>query len=131
MTIVLDTSILIDHLRGNAAAQTALERVLDSGERVVGSVLSRTEAFAGMRPGEEAVTTRLMALIEWIPLDEDLADRAGALAQCYLRSYPGIDMVDYAIAALSDALDAELWTRNRKHFPMLDRVLDPADLNQA
>jgi len=48
-----------------------------------------------------------------------LADRAGELAQKYLRSHPGIDTIDYLVAAAAESASAELKTQNVKHFPMI------------
>jgi len=126
MTLVIDTSILIDHLRGDARGRDALERALQlGGERVTASVLTKVEVLAGVRPSEEAATRRLLSLLEWIPVDEDLADQAGDLARRYVRSHPGVDPVDFVIAASVEKLGATLWTRNRKHFPMLRNLHDP------
>jgi predicted nucleic acid-binding protein len=95
------------------------------GQQVAASVLTKVEVLAGMRSHEEAATRRLLALFAWIPVDEATAERAGDLARTYMRSHPGIDSVDYVIAATVEALEAELWTRNVKHYPMLSRVRGP------
>jgi predicted nucleic acid-binding protein len=54
-----------------------------------------------------------------------VAERAGMLANRYLRSHPGVDPVDYVIAATAQHLGAELWTRNLKHFPMFPGLSAP------
>ena len=123
MTIVLDTTVLIDHLRGNDEARAAFRVVAD--ERLVASVLTRVELLAGMRLSEETAVRDLFDTIEWIAVDEELADRAGALANRYLRSHPGIDPADYVIAATAQRLGATLWTRNLKHFPMFGGLAAP------
>ena len=125
MTVVVDTSVLIDHLRGDPRAHAALAGACHAGHGLVGSVLTRVEVLAGMRSGEEAATRRLLALFAWIPVDEAIADRAGELGRRYLRSHPGVDPIDLVIAATVEQLGAELWTRNLKHFPMLVQVRDP------
>ena len=78
-----------------------------------------------MRTAEEDATRRLMDSLDWIEVDEDLAERAGALANRFLRSHPGIDPVDYVIAATVERLDARLWTRNVRHFPMFPELTAP------
>lgn len=125
MTVVVDTSVLIDHLRGDRRARDLLAGAARSGTRLAGSVLTRVEVLAGMRPEERAPTLRLLDTIDWVAVDQDLADQAGALARRYLRSHPGVDTVDYVIAATALALGAELWTCNVKHFPMIDRLTTP------
>jgi hypothetical protein len=125
VTAAVDTSILIDHLRGDPRAHALLARAFQSGRRLVASVLTRVEVLTGMRPGEEAATRRLLALFVWIPVDEAIADRAGELGRQYLRSHPGVDPVDLVIAATVERLGTELWTGNLEHFPMLVQVRDP------
>jgi len=87
--------------------------------------MTRVEVLAGMRASEKTATYGLLSLFEWIPVDEAVADRAGRTARQYLRSHPGVDPVDFVIAATAEAMDAELWTRNQKHFPMLPDLTDP------
>lgn len=125
MTIVVDTTVLIDQLRGVAAARAALGAALRSDERVCASVLTKTETIAGRRAGEERAIERLFGQIEWIPVDDAVAERAGELAAAYVRSHPGIEVVDYVIAATVEIVDGTLWTRNRKHFPMFSDLPDP------
>ncbi|WP_182378480.1 type II toxin-antitoxin system VapC family toxin [Nocardioides sp. WS12] len=125
MTVVVDTSVLIDHLRGKSEARVALSALVESGEAMVGTVLTRTEILAGMRSSEEAGTLALLDTFEWVPVTVDIADRAGRFAQTYLRSHAGVDTVDYVIAATVEAVGGRLWTRNVKHFPMFDGLAAP------
>lgn len=125
VTILLDTSVLIDHLRGNPRARSRLEDAARTGELLAISVLTRTELLAGMRSSEEPSTRRLLSVLEHVPVDERIAERAGALAREFLRSYPGIHTVDYIIAATVEQLDALLWTRDVRHFPMIEGLAAP------
>jgi predicted nucleic acid-binding protein len=118
VTVVVDTSILIDHLRGDARAHRLLDGAFSGGERVTASVVTKVEVLAGMHQEEEAATRRLLSILEWVPVDDGLAEAAGELARQHLRSHSGVDPVDFIIAATVDLLGAKLWTRNRKHFPM-------------
>lgn len=123
--IVVDTSVLIDHLRGDERARTALSEAMQNRERLHGSVMSKVEVLAGMRDEEEKGTRRLLDLLDWVPVTDPIAERAGELARVYLSSHPGVDPVDYVIAATTDYLGAELWTRNSKHFPMFEGLPNP------
>jgi predicted nucleic acid-binding protein len=125
VTIVVDTSVLIDVLRGLEEARSALEAAVRSEEQVIGSVLTRLEVRAGVRPGEEESTERLLAAIDWVSVDEELADDAGRLAAQYLRAHPGTDTVEYVIAATAMALNAAVWTRNVRYFPMFGGLAAP------
>lgn len=125
MTIVVDTSVLIDHLRGDAPARRALRAAADEGERLTASMVTKVEILAGMRPSEETATQQLLRVLDWIPVDEVVAEQAGRLANRYLSSHPGVDPVDYIIAATTELLDAVLWTKDIKHFPMFEELSAP------
>jgi predicted nucleic acid-binding protein len=122
---VVDTSILIDHLRGVAAAHDQLESELRAGEPLFGSVLSKVEVLAGMHRGEEEPTRGLLGALVWVEVTEEIAEYAGALANRYLRSHPGVDLADYVVAATRELLDVPLWTRNVRHFPMIEELEPP------
>lgn len=125
MTILLDTSVLIDHLRGDQRARDAMRDALTQGHQLAASVVVKVEVLAGMRPVEEPATRRLLDALEWVPVDGAIADAAGRLANRYLRSHPGIDVADHIIAATALAREAQLWTRNVKHFPMFEGLVAP------
>lgn len=125
MTLLLDTSVLIDHLRGDPAAREALLEAAQDGHRLASSVVVKVEVLAGMRSDEERRTRRLLDTLDWIAVDDDIAERAGLLANRYLPSHPGVDPVDHVIAATAELHDAVLWTRNVKHFPMFPELEPP------
>jgi len=124
--LVLDTSVLIDHLRGRSRAATELiPNAIGRGDELWSSYIVRAELLAGMRTEEEGPTRDLMRLISWSEVDESLSEAAGALGRRYLRSHPGIDASDLIVAALKQQLDAELKTTNLKHFPMFKDLKPP------
>lgn len=121
--VVLDTSVLIDHLRGSPAGATrVIPEALEREDDLWSSQLVRAELLAGMKPSEERVTRDLLSLITWADVDETLAEAAAALGRRFLRSHPGIGVTDLVVAALAEQLDAELATVNVKHFPMFPRL---------
>jgi len=125
VSTLVDTCVLIDVLRGNERARDTLHHVLDAGERILGSVLTRTEIIAGTRTGEEPAVAALLETVGWLPVEGAVADRAGRYAQQYARSHQGIDLVDYVVAATADLAGATLLTRNVKHFPMFSGLRAP------
>ena len=125
MKRVVDTSVLIDHLRGDAAAVALLRQAVLDGDELWSVTVVRTEILAGMRKAEEVPTLRLLDALGWQTVSIALADRAGMLASRYLRSHPGVDTVDYLVAATALELGADLWTCNVKHFPMFPTLERP------
>jgi predicted nucleic acid-binding protein len=113
--LLLDTSVLIDVLRGSEAAS---EWVSSLGEVPSCSELTRAEVLRGVRSAERARTERLLSSLRWVAVDEPVSRRAGELGRHYRRSHPGLSIVDFVIAATAQLLDAELATGNVRHYPM-------------
>ena len=125
MLLVVDTSVLIDHLRGDDRAVRRLRSAVEAGDDLWSVAVVRTEILAGARPGEEASIAALMDQLRWLDVTPALAGAAGHLAARFLRSHPGVDTVDYLIAAGTEHLGGEVLTQNVRHFPMF------ADLRPA
>ncbi len=123
--VLVDTSVLIDLLRGNEMSRDVLIGARQFGRPVTGSVLTRTEVLGGMRAQEKSRTRNLLDTIEWVDVDQRIADEAGQLARSYRRSHSGIDIADYIVAASALTTGADLWTRNIKHFPMFPDLAPP------
>ena len=118
MTALVDTSVLIDFLRGRLEAASLLERERKGGP-LHASEITRLEVLAGMRAREEQATRSLLSTLRWHPVDADVAEKAGELGRAWLPSHGGMDGADLAIAATALLLDAQLLTLNTRHFPML------------
>ncbi len=118
VSLLLDTSVLVDHLRNDPRAVELLLGANERGEQLWGSVATRAELIGGMRSTEREATMRLLDSLTWVELSVDIADRAGELRRIFRRSHPGVDLADYVIAASAESVDARLVTRNVKHFPV-------------
>lgn len=123
MTVV-DTSILIDVLRGSSDATDVLRQARENGP-LHASEVSRLEVLAGMRAQEEDSTRKLFKAFVWHSVDETIAEIAGELAQLWLPSNRGIDSADFAVAATAITVNTRLLTRNVKHFPMFPDLVVP------
>jgi len=121
---LIDTSVLVDYLRGHSGAASVLQ-----AERVAGvlhaSEITRLELLAGMRPAEEGGTRALLSTLQWHPVDEEVAERAGALGRQWLPSHGGIDTADLAIAATALVAGLRLLTLNVRHYPMFEDLRPP------
>ncbi len=123
--LVVDTSVLVDHLRGLDVATEVLAVALETDCLLASSVLCRLEIQAGIRRGEERRTNRMLDAVEWWPVDDPILEKAAALARRHGPANRGIGAVDYCIAATALLLDAELLTTNVKHFPMFAGLAPP------
>jgi predicted nucleic acid-binding protein len=124
VTALVDTSVLIDYLRGHDGAAELLEQ-----ERALAPVhaseITSLEVLAGMRPPEEEGTRALLATLVWHPVDAEVAEEAGALGRQYLPGHHTIDSADLAIAATAIRTGSRLLTRNVRHFPMFEDLRPP------
>ena len=124
MSALVDTSILIDYLRGHAGAGDLLERERTAGV-LHASEITRIEVLASMRPADEDGTRALLSTLVWHPVDAKIAEQAGALGREWLPSHYAIDSTDLAIAATVVRTNARLLTRNVRHFPMFPDLQAP------
>lgn len=124
MTALVDTSVLVDYLRGHPGAAELLE-----AERAAAplhaSEITRLEILAGMRASEEDKTRSLLSMLAWHPVDENVAEKAGALGRRWLPGHHMIDGADLAIAATTILGESRLLTRNVRHFPMFPHLRAP------
>ena len=118
MTVLVDTSVIVDHLRNDPRAVALMTDLLGSGDRVWAATPTRTEIIAGNRPHEHEPMQLLFDVMSWVDIDVDIADDAGELARRYRTSHGGIDTVDYLIAAAARSIGASLVTLNVRQFPM-------------
>ena len=114
-SMLLDTDILINLLRGNVAARDFLADSLEEHELLC-SVISVAEIWTGMRPHEEQATRRLMDSLKIIEVNRAVAEKAGNFKGA-TKSHT-LELDDCLIAATAFCTGATLATGNGKHYPM-------------
>lgn len=117
---LLDTSILIDLLRGNVRARRWIDS-LPILARIV-SVITAAELLAGCRNQTEqrAVERELSSYaLAWI--DEDISRSALELYRRHHLSH-GVGFLDCVIAATATVRSLRLATLNLKHFSPLPGI---------
>ncbi len=114
---LLDSNVLIQHLRGHAPTTTLLTRLALDGQLGLAAI-SRTEVLAGMRPHERETTLQFLDALACYPLGIAAADLAGDLVRRYRRQGVTLDIPDALIAATALHYELVLLTYNPRHFPM-------------
>ncbi len=125
MTYLVDTGILVDHLRDEPAATKCLEDALRSGRRVAGSVLTRVELRREAEPHELAAIEAVERLLDWVAVDHQIALIAEQHAERYSSSHPEVATTAYVVAATAERLSAELLTSRSERFPMFPDLAPP------
>ncbi len=128
---LIDTDVAIDHFHGHRATLEYFAEALAAGETLAVSVVTVAELGGGMRPGEEERTERLYGLFTVLEINKAISVKAGAYLRQFRRSH-NLELGDALIAATAGHFNAELVTRNLKHYPMSDvRVIVPYERGQA
>ncbi len=122
---LLDTTVAVDHLRGDQAAVDLLRDLVEREETLAASEVVRFELVAGVRDDELPALERFFSALSWVAVGEDVARLAGELARKHRGASSGIDDADYLIAATALLLEADLLTTNVRHFPMLPGLAPP------
>jgi predicted nucleic acid-binding protein len=122
--ILVDTDVLIAHLRGDERARSWLREARIAGPLVT-SVVTVVELTGGMRSDERGAVRVLLGVLDPVPVTELIALRAGEFMRQYRRSHSGIGVAHFLIAATAETRSARLATLNTKHFPMLEDVERP------
>jgi predicted nucleic acid-binding protein len=123
--ILVDSDVLIEHLRGKEPARDWLMQARRSSGPLAISVVSLTEIAGGMRTPERREVMRLLGSMQRFEVTKQVAWRASALMQEYRRSHSGIGLGDYLIAATALTEGLELATLNIRHYPMFPELARP------
>ncbi|WP_343601403.1 type II toxin-antitoxin system VapC family toxin [Mycobacterium sp.] len=122
--ILVDSDVLIAHLRGVVAARDWLVGVRHHGPLAI-SAVSVVELVGGMGTVERRDVWRLLASFRVEPATEIVARRAGDMMRRYRRSHNRIGLGDYLIAATAEVNGLDLATLNVRHFPMFEGLWPP------
>ncbi len=118
MTVLVDSDVLIEVSRGlNLGIVSKWMELSTSDSAVLYSPVSVAELWAGARPNEYDALKQLFRALTCAPIDAETGKQAGTYLQRYRKSH-AVEIADALIAASAIANGAELWTRNRKHYPM-------------
>ena len=115
MRYLLDTGLLIRHLRGQKSAVQLL-RGLGKTNRLCIATVTRLEVRAGAHESEQAVTQRLLSRFVNLDLDSSVADKAGEIIAQGKKVNRPVLVPDAVIAATALVHDITLVTFNVSGF---------------
>lgn len=126
--MLVDSDVLIAHLRGAEAVRDLLVATRRSSKRITASVVTCAEIAGGMRSAARGAVASLFSALDLVGVDRAIAHRSGELQRTYRRSHTGIGLADTLIAATAQVIGADLATLNVRHFPMFTGLQAPFPL---
>jgi predicted nucleic acid-binding protein len=121
--VLLDTTVLIDVLRGMPAAQR-LRTLHRSGDLLFTCPINVEELVRGLRPGEEGAIDRLLGGLRLFPLGRQEAERAGRWRRSFAEEGRTLSQADCLVAAAAVSVGARLATGNLRDFPMPELIME-------
>lgn len=122
MKLVIDSSILIDFLRGGKTSERFFKNIREQNPKFFIPTIVIYELFSGKSSEKSSTGVKIINLIdsfERIELTEQLAISAGEL---YRKLGSQIGSSDYIIAASALSMNAQVVTLNTKHFEKIPGI---------
>ena len=116
--MLIDSDILIEVSRARDSGILTKWDALSRGSAALFcSPVTVAELWHGARQPEDKILEALFAAVQAIPIDAEIGQRAGVYMRQYAKSH-GVELGDALIAATASLHELQLWTRNRRHYPM-------------
>ncbi|HWR59626.1 MAG TPA: type II toxin-antitoxin system VapC family toxin [Thermodesulfovibrionales bacterium] len=118
--VVVDSDILIWVLLGNPQITDKFNKtIIETEGNIFITPVQIAEIYSGVLPKEKAIVDNFMSSLGVIAIDDKIGRQAGDFINKYGKSH-SVTLADAVVAAASRISGYELWTRNKKHYPMLE-----------
>ncbi|MFZ3385887.1 MAG: type II toxin-antitoxin system VapC family toxin [Candidatus Hydromicrobium sp.] len=114
---LLDTTTIIDHLRGDKKVSSYLEEIGIRGDIAGCCCINITEVYTGVKEKEKEKTDRFIESLYYFEVTKEIARLAGGLKQKYIKKGKTLATTDLIIAATTMAYGLTLITKNVKNYP--------------
>ena len=125
MTILLDTSVIIDTLRHRRGRRQWLRSLLEQGHELACCAVNVAEVYFGMRPQEARATSEFMDSLEYIQISREAARHASEIKLQWQRKGRTVSLPDALIGAVAVRNNLTVATDNVRHFAMLGARIQP------
>ena len=122
--VLLDTTVLIDLLRGRSGAQRRMRALRAGGDTAHVCAINVEETVRGLRPADRAAAQRLFAGLRVVPITAAEGWQAGEWRQLFASRGRTLAQADCLVAAAAHAIGARLATANPKDFPMAEVTVE-------
>lgn len=121
---LLDTTVLIAHLRGDEGVTRLLLDLLADRHWLGTSCVNVAEVERGVRPGERDAVRALLGRLRFLETTREAATRAGRYQRELEKRGRTIHTADALVAGTARAHGAIVLTDNVRDFPMRDIVVE-------
>jgi len=118
VSVLLDTTVLIDVLRGRPGAVERLGALRQHGGTPFTTPINVEEIHRGLRDSERTAAVRLFDGLRIAPIGRLQGVQAGDWRRDHASSGVTLAQADCMIAAVAVAIGVPLATGNPNHFPM-------------
>lgn len=118
MRYLIDTTFVIDHIRGDSGARRRMARAAEVGDELFVNEVVVAEAWAGAHRDDDPDLTAFFQFLEFVQPGPDAARIAGRWRHDARRRGWALSMTDALIAAAAASLDAVILTRNLRDFAL-------------
>jgi len=122
--VLLDTTVLIDLLRGRAGARARLRTLRDAGDVPYTCAVNVEETVRGLRSGEHARARALFEGLRIALLGAAEGWHAGEWRRAFARRGRSLAQADCLVAAAALSVGGRLATGNPKDFPMSEIAVE-------
>jgi predicted nucleic acid-binding protein len=115
---LLDTTVIIDYLRGEKRKVEFVKKLASEGSFLGCCLVNIIEVYAGMREKEREATEEILDSLEYYEVTKEIAKKAGQYKRVYREKGVTLSLPDVVVAAVAISNGLTLVTDNPKHYPM-------------
>ena len=120
MSVLVDTSVFVDYLRGFERARGVIQKIKAGEVECYVSALTEAELLSGRSCEDKEIREGVHALIALCRKENvhnEIAQKAGELKRKY-----SVSLADCIIAATAYLLKCKVWTKNIKEFEKIREI---------
>jgi hypothetical protein len=122
--VLLDTTVLIDLLRGREDARRRLDALRAGGDTAHTSPVNVEEIVRGLRPSEQPAAETLFRGLRIVPLGVREGWQAGEWRRRFAARGTTLAQADCLVGAAALAVGGRVATGNPRHFPMRELTVE-------
>jgi len=120
---LLDTDVLIDHLKGRAPSVALIRSLQRDGHKLGVCCVNIAELYSGVAERDQYGAAELVDALDYFEVSRDAAQMAGEYRHRFARKGIQLSATDAITAATAVEYAATLVTGNIAHYPMQELLI--------